>query len=74
MFFFNRKSQKEEEKKSGKRQKVQRSKTLVERENGEAKENGKNAEKGNSYFLDRHLVHVTKAMGLAGLFTNTNNV
>ena len=31
----------------------------------------KNAEKGNSFFLNRHLMHVTKAMGMAGLFTNT---
>ena len=44
--FFNRKSQKEEEKKSGKRQKVKRSKTLVERENKEAKENGKQCREG----------------------------
>ena len=30
----------------------------------------KNAEKGNSFFLNRHLMHVTQAMGMAGLFTN----
>ena len=30
----------------------------------------KNAEKENSFFLDHHLVHVTNAMGRAGLFMN----